>query len=141
MPQQPINASFGGGGWKRDSAGLMAPVGGSAGEKELLRLPKELETLATSANTLMRGRLAKELWPRLALLSTIAGPDHKRTKAFIANIVAGSMAENGLARTEYLEGVVKMLALSAMPYADRYYKDNNRNNNNKKQRVRTEEDE
>jgi len=139
MPQQPINASFGGG-WRHDSAGLMAPVGGSAGERELLRLPKELENLATSANTLMRGRLARELWPRLALLSTIAGPNHDRTKAFIANIVAGSMAENGLARTEYLEGVVKMLALSAMPYADRYYKGGNGHDTAKKQRAKNNED-
>lgn len=137
----PINASFGGG-WRRDNAGMMAPVGGSAGEKELLRLPKELENLATLANTIMRGRLSKELWPRLALLSTIAGPNHARTKIFIANIVAGSMAEKGLARNEYLEGLVRMLVPTSMPYAEKYPRDGNGNNTDKKHRAKnTGEDE
>ena len=113
MPD-PLKASFGGGGWRQDNAGLMAPVGGSAGEKELLRLPKELADLAVSANTLMRGRLARELWPDLALLSTIA-PNHARTKLFIANVTAGSMGEDGAARREYLEGLARMLVPSWGP--------------------------
>ena len=113
MPNNPLSASFGGG-WRHDNAGLMAPVGGSAGEKELLRLPKELADLAVSANTLMRGRLAKELWPDLALLSTIA-PNHARTKLFIANVTAGSMGEDGAARREYLEGLARMLVPSWGP--------------------------
>ena len=113
MPD-PLRASFGGGGWRHDNAGLMAPVGGSAGEKELLRLPKELADLAVSANTLMRGRLARELWPDLALLSTIA-PNHARTKLFIANVTAGSMGEDGAARREYLEGLARMLVPSWGP--------------------------
>jgi len=114
MQNKPIGASFGGG-WRSDNAGMMAPVGGSAGEKELLRLPKELSPeLAVSANTLMRGRLARELWPDLALLSTIA-PRHARTKLFIANITAGSMGEDGAARREYLEGLARMLVPSWGP--------------------------
>ena len=113
MPNNPLSASFGGG-WRHDDAGLMAPVGSSAGEKELLRLPKELADVAVSANTLMRGRLARELWPDMALLSTIA-PNHARTKLFIANVTAGSMGEDGAARREYLEGLARMLVPSWGP--------------------------
>ena len=137
----PLKASFGGGNWRMDDAGLMAPVGGSAGEKELIRLPKELEDLATSANTLLRGRLDKELWPKLALLSTIAGPKHNKTKIFIANIVAGSMSERGLARTEYLEAVVRMLVPSAMPSPYGYSRDGDGRKPKKQQPKSIEEDE
>jgi len=136
MPNNPLSASFGGG-WRHDNAGLMAPVGGSAGEKELLRLPKELADLAVSANTLMRGRLAKELWPDLALLSTIA-PNHARTKLFIANVTAGSMGEDGAARREYLEGLARMLVPSWGPTPANQSKQHG--NNGKKQQNNNNED-
>lgn len=138
MPGDPLRASFGNGGWRHDNAGLMAPVGGSAGEKELLRLPKELADLAVSANTLMRGRLARELWPDLALLSTIA-PNHARTKLFIANVTAGSMGEDGAARREYLEGLARMLVPSWGPTPASPSKHGS--NSKKQQKNNTEDDE
>jgi len=113
----PLNASFSGdgGNWRRDNAGLLMPVGSGSGAKELIHLPKDIEAIAASANTLIKGNFTRELWPKLALLSTIAGPDHLRTKMFIANITAGSMAENSQATTNYLQGIVNMLVPSALP--------------------------
>ncbi len=109
------------GNWRKDSAGLLMPMGGSSSAKLLIQLPKEVQDIATSANTLARGKFSKELWPKLAMLSTIAGPDHIKTKMFIANITAGSMAEGGQASTNFLQGIVNMLVPSALPRADGYH--------------------
>lgn len=118
MPD-PLKASAQGN-WRKDSAGLLMPMGGSSSAKLLIQLPKEIQDIATSANTLARGKFSKELWPKLAMLSTIAGPEHIRTKMFIANITAGSMAEGGQASTNFLQGIVNMLVPSALPRADGY---------------------
>lgn len=109
------------GNWRKDNAGLLMPMGGSSSAKLLIQLPKEVQDIATSANTLARGKFSKELWPKLAMLSTIAGPDHTKTKMFIANITAGSMAEGGQASTNFLQGIVNMLVPSALPRADGYH--------------------
>lgn len=119
MPD-PLKASPSGN-WRKDSAGLLMPMGGSSSAKLLIQLPKEVQDIATSANTLVRGKFSKELWPKLAMLSTLAGPDHVKTKMFIANITAGSMAEGGQASTNFLQGIVNMLVPSALPRADGYH--------------------
>ena len=120
---EPLKASMGGpqGNWRKDSAGLLMPMGGSSSAKLLIQLPKEVQEIATSANTLARGKFSKQLWPKLAMLSTLAGPDHVMTKMFIANITAGSMAEGGQASTNFLQGIVQMLVPSALPRADGYH--------------------
>lgn len=124
MPGDPLKASVNPGtqgGWRKDSAGLMLPMGGGSSAKIFMQLPKEVLDLATSANTIARGNFAKELWPRLALLSTIAGPGHLRTRMFIANITAGSMAEGGQGSTKALMAMVNMLMPSALPRADGHH--------------------
>jgi hypothetical protein len=116
MPTQPIRATPGGGGWIRDSSGMMAPVGNASSAKELMQLPKEMRDIALAANTLIRGKFTKELWPDLAMLNAIA-PRHRLTQVFIASVTAGSMAENGQATANFLQGIVNMLVPSAMsPY-------------------------
>src|SRR4030042_1650578 len=110
----PLKASTNQSGWRKDSAGLMIPMWCGSSAKIFLQLPKEVQDIATSANTIARGNFAKELWPRLAILSTIAGPDHVRTKMFIANITAGSMAEGGQASIKALMAMVNMLMPSAL---------------------------
>jgi hypothetical protein len=117
----PLKASVNQSGWRKDSAGLMLPMGGGSSAKIFLQLPKEVQDIATSANTIARGNFAKELWPRLAMLSTIAGPDHVRTKMFIANITAGSMAEGGQASIKALMAMVNMLMPSALPTANGHH--------------------
>lgn len=115
MPNNPIRASYGGGGgWMRDSSGMMAPVGGGTSAKMLIQLPKEVQEIAASANTLVRGKFSPELWPKLSLLSTLAGPNHLKTKMFIINVAAGSMAENGQASRNFLMGITNMLVPAAM---------------------------
>ena len=119
----PLKASIGSqqGNWRKDNAGLMMPIGGSSSAKLLMQLPKEIQDIATSANVLVRGHFRKDLWPKLAMLSTIAGPDHVKTKMFIANITAGSMAEGGQASTNFLQGIVQMLVPSALPRSDGFH--------------------
>lgn len=90
----PLKASVNQSGWRKDSAGLMLPMGGGSSAKIFLQLPKEAQEIATSASTIARGNFAKELWPRLAMLLTIA-PNHRGTQIFVTNITAGSMAEGG----------------------------------------------
>jgi hypothetical protein len=113
MPTQPIRATPGGGGWMKDSSGMMAPVGSSTSVKELTQLPKEMRDIALGANTLIRGNLAPELWPDLAMLLAIA-PHHRLTLIFVANVVAGSKAQYGQATTDFLQGLVNMLVPNAM---------------------------
>lgn len=107
---------FGSGNMQGDPLGLLVPSGGSGLEKELIRLPRELEKLATSANTILRGRLSREVGTLLALLNIIGGDDDG-TKSFTALIIAASMAEGGLARSEFLMGLARMLVPSSMPSA------------------------
>ena len=106
--------SWSSGNMRGDDLGLQVPFGGSSGEKELIRLPKELERLALSANTILRGRFSKEVGTLLAVANSIAGDDDG-TKGFTANLAAASMAEGGLARSEYLMGLARMLVPSSMP--------------------------
>lgn len=113
MPAQPIRATPGSGNWIRDSSGMMAPVGSASSAKELMQLPKEMRDITLAANTLIRGRFTKELWPDLAMLNAIA-PRHRLTQVFIASVTAGSMAENGQATTNFLQGIVNMLVPSAL---------------------------
>lgn len=132
MPD-PLKASFPGQGdpnWRKDNAGVMLPLGGSSSAKMLMELPKETRGIAIAANTLARGKFSKELWPKLALLSTIAGPDHEKTNQLIVNITAGSMAEGGQASINYLQGITGMLVSSALPVAEGHpqYKKASRNN-------------
>jgi hypothetical protein len=104
------------GNWMRDNLGTMAPLGGSSSAKEFMQLPKDMDRLALAANTLIRGKFTKELWPDLAMLNAIA-PHHKLTQVFIASITAGSMAENGQATTNALQATVNMLVPGALsPY-------------------------
>lgn len=120
MPD-PLRASVPAGGnpnWRKDNAGVMLPMGGSSSAKMLMELPKEIRGIAAAANTLARGKFSKELWPKLALLSTIAGPDHLKTNQLIANITAGSMAEGGQASINYLQGITGVVVASAVPTAD-----------------------
>lgn len=111
---QPLRATPGSGNWMRDSSGMMAPVGGGNTAKMLLQLPKQEEQIAAAANTLVRGKFSRELWPCLSLLGTL-GEGHYKTRVFLDNITAGSMAENGQASANFLQGIVQMLAPSAMP--------------------------
>ena len=109
MPTKPISAIPGGTGWMRDSSGMLAPVGGSIGAKELQQLPKEMRDITLAANTLIRGNFSKDLWPDLAMLNAIA-PRHRLTQVFIASVTAGSMAEGGAASKKFLMGITNMLA-------------------------------
>ena len=114
MPTRPIGAvPRGGSGWMQDSSGMMAPVGSASSIKEMIQLPKEMREIALAANTLIRGKFTKELWPDLAMLNAIA-PRHRLTQVFIASVTAGSMAENGQATTNFLQGSVNMLVPSAL---------------------------
>ena len=97
----------------RDSSGMMAPVGSSLSLKEFIQLPKEMRDIAMAANTLVRGNFTKDLWPDLAMLNAIA-PRHRLTQVFIASVTAGSMAQNGQATTNFLQGSVGMIAPSAL---------------------------
>ena len=100
----------------RDSSGMMAPVGSASSIKELIQLPKEMRDIALAANTLIRGKFTKELWPDLAMLNAIA-PRHRLTQVFIASVTAGSMAENGQATANFLQGSVNMIVPGALsPY-------------------------
>ena len=105
----------------RDSSGMMAPVGSGTSAKLLIQLPKEIQELAASANTLVRGKFSPELWPKLALLNTLAGPNHLKTKMFTINVVAGSMAENGQASKNFLMGITNMLVPAAMVDGKKLY--------------------
>jgi hypothetical protein len=104
------------GNWMRDNLGTMSPLGGRTDAKELMQLPKEMQDIALAANTLIRGKFTKELWPDLAMLNAIA-PHHRLTQVFIASVTAGSMAENGQATANFLQGIVQMLSPQSMsPY-------------------------
>jgi len=92
---------------------MMAPVGGGSSLKEFIQLPKEMREITVAANTLIRGKFTKDLWPDLAMLNAIA-PRHRLTQIFIASVTAGSMAENGQATTNFLQGNVQMLVPSAL---------------------------
>ena len=116
MPTQPIRATPGGGGWIRDSSGMMAPVGSSTSVRELMQLPKEMREIAIGANTLIRGNLSPRLWANLARMLSIA-PRHRLTLTFVANVVAGSKSQYGQATTDLLQGLVNMIVPSALsPY-------------------------
>jgi hypothetical protein len=97
----------------RDSSGMMAPVGSSLSLKEFIQLPREMRDITLAANTLVRGNFSRDLWPDLAMLNAIA-PRHRLTQIFIASVTAGSMAQNGQATTNFLQGSVGMIAPSAL---------------------------
>jgi hypothetical protein len=111
--QDPLNRVFRRGGWASDNLGTQVPLGSNSDAKELLQLPQDMRKFLPAANTLIRGNLSRELWPRLAKLLAIAG-DHALTKRFIVAVAAGSMSENGQATTNTLQAMVNMLAVPAL---------------------------
>jgi len=111
--QDPFNQIRKQSGWVRDNLGTQVPLGSSGDAKEMMQLPNDMRKIAPGANTLIRGKLSKELWADLAMLSTI-GQNHQLTQVFVANVVAGSMAEDGQATTNFLQGIVNMLAVPAL---------------------------
>jgi len=109
-------------GWGRgDELGTWAPIGGSGGEKELIRFPRDVENLAPAAATLMRGRIRDDLRGLYGLAASLAG-DHKPTLAFIANMAGAGLGVNGFARNEYLMGLVRMISPASMPQTTNYYR-------------------
>jgi len=133
MPTQPIGATPGGGGWIRDSSGMMAPIGSASSAKELQQLPKEMRDITLAANTLIRGNFSRDLWRDLAMLNAIA-PKHRLTQIFIASVTAGSMAEGGAAGKKFLMGITQMIAPQMLEdnTRHRYDKLKKRNNNDGK---------
>lgn len=116
MQSRPLNATPGGGGWIRDSSGMMAPVGSGSSIKEFIQLPKEMRSIASGANTLIRGNLPDDLAWDLGMLGAI-GPHHLLTQQFISYIIAASKARHGQATTDMLQASVNMLVPSALaPY-------------------------
>lgn len=82
--------------WGRgDELGTYAPLGGSGGEKELIRLPSEAERLAPIAGTLTRSRIKEKLRGYYGLTASLAG-DHKPTQAFIINMMPPDWAKVAL---------------------------------------------
>ena len=97
-----------------DELGTWAPIGGSGGEKELIRLPSDAEKLAPVAGTLLRSRISEKLRGYYGLAASFAG-DHKPTQAFIIYMSAAGLGVSGFARNEYLMGLARMPVPSAMP--------------------------
>lgn len=105
-------------GWGRgDDLGTWAPIGGSGGEKELIRLPSDVEKKAPAASVLMRGRTPEKLRGLYGLAASLAG-NHEPTLIFIANMVGAALGVRGLARSEYNMALARMLVPSSMPAAD-----------------------
>ena len=100
-----------------DDLGTWAPIGGSAGAKELLRLPSDIEKKAPAAAVLMRGRTPEKLRGLYGLAASLAG-NHEPTLIFIANMVGAALGVRGLARSEYSMAHVGMLVPTSMPTAD-----------------------
>lgn len=104
--------------WGRgDDLGTWAPIAGSGGEKELLRLPQSVEKLAPAASVLMRGRTPEKLRGLYGLAATLLG-DYEPGLIFIANMVGAALGERGLARNEYSMAFTRMLVPTSMPAAD-----------------------
>jgi len=122
-----------GGNLRYDSLGIPVPLGGTNPEKELIRLPKEVEQVARSANVLLRGMLPRPVAARLAVLNSIAG-HNGRILGFLANIVAASSGEDGFARNQYLMALAQMLVPSAMPSWKQASSDGHRKLNSKDNR-------
>ncbi len=97
-----------------DELGTWAPIGGSGGEKELIRLPGDAEKLAPVAGTLLRSRISEKLRGYYGLAASLAG-DHKPTQAFIIYMSAAGLGVSGFARNEFLMGLSRMPVPSAMP--------------------------
>lgn len=105
-------------GWGRgDDLGTWAPIGGSGGEKELMRLPSDVEKKAPAASVLMRGRTPEKLRGLYGLAASLAG-NHEPTLIFIANMIGAAIGERGLARSEYNMALTRMLVPGSMPAAD-----------------------
>ena len=105
-------------GWGRgDGIGTWAPVGSAGGEKELIRLPGDVEKKAPAASVLMRGRTPEKLRGLYGLAASLAG-DHEPTLIFIANMVGAALGVRGLARSEYNMALTRMLVPTSMPSAD-----------------------
>lgn len=102
-------------GWGRnDDLGTFAPIGGSSGAKELIRLPSDADKLAPIAGTLLRGRTREKLRGYYGLAASLAG-DHKPSQAFIINMTAAGLGQEGFARNEFMMGLVGMLVPTSMP--------------------------
>jgi len=101
-----------------DDLGVMVPLGGSGGEKEMIRFNKEVERMAPAASTLIRGRIRENVRGLYGLAASLAG-NHEPTQAFIANMIAAGLGESGFARSEFLMGLSRMLVPTSMPAAYR----------------------
>jgi len=120
MPGDPLRASANTGGqsnWKRDSAGVIIPVGGSNSAKMLMEMPKEVREWALAANVLARGNFDDGLEQELAFLCSLA-PGHIKTLQLVINLAGGSMGKGGRASVNFLQGIVQMIAPSALPAGD-----------------------
>ena len=102
-----------------DGLGTWAPVGGSSGEKDLIRLPSEAEKLAPLAGTFVRARIREKLRGHYGLAASLIG-DYKPGQAFIINMMSTGLGEGGFARNEYLMALARMLVPSAMPMQSRF---------------------
>jgi len=100
--------------YRGDELGTYAPLGGSGGEKELIRLPSEAEKLAPLAGTFVRSRIREKLRGYYGLAASLIG-DHKPGQAFLINMQAANLGEGGFARNEFLMGLARMPVPSAMP--------------------------
>jgi len=102
-------------GMRRDDLGMLVPFGmGGNPEKELLKLGKDGDVSSVLAGMIMRGRLTREEGGHIQLLADI-GEDDPGNLKFIANYIATRLAQDGLARNEYLMGLARMLVPSVMP--------------------------
>jgi hypothetical protein len=106
------------GGMRGDELGVMVPLGGSGSEKELFRPPKRIEDISPASAMFIRGRIREDLAGLYGLAATLAG-DHQPTLAFLANMTNVRLGVNGLARSEFLMGLSRMLVPTSMPTAGR----------------------
>lgn len=105
------------GGGRGDGLGSWAPIGGSGGEKELIRFSQEIEKMAPAASILMRGRTPTKLRGLYGLAASLIGK-HEPGLMFLANMQAAALGERGLARGEYNMALARMLVPTAMASAD-----------------------
>ena len=101
-----------------DGLGTWAPIGGGGGEKELINMPKDVQSLAPAASILLRGRTTdNKLAGLYGLAATLLG-DYKPGLTFIANMQGAQLGVRGLARSEYNMALTRMLVPTSMPSAD-----------------------
>lgn len=109
-------------GWRTDNLGVMAPIGSGASWKEFLRASRRQG--AEVANIAARGRLSDGWLEFMTATSIATYRDEKGNykiddehEIFMANIIGGSIGQDGRGRDEALMaqvGVVAPAALSGM---------------------------